>query len=632
MMIDEQPYFSGRIVEKYVSAQRSSTSRYDLCAAAITRGTLMSTSALASQAKRPLVILVQFFVVIAILATLYVWVSPADEAQANQAEFEEALNRINTYRSWIGIDPLRMDSSLMEAAQSHADYWALNAGNMPGLHNQTPGAPGYSGETMRDRANNFGYTGSINENVGLSGSMLSTVDWSIATINHRLTLIDPRYTDIGFGAVTTDNGGMETIKIGTRSWSNTADPNWQAWPVDGTQNIGLSYLGSAPSPFANVPYPVGYPITLKYHGDADVQFHSATLSANGSDVSILAEVGHGWLTDRTMMILATDPLQPDTQYQVTVDTAVNGEPLTHSWSFQTGSSNSSRPTHDGTPPSPPPASQPQAEPDPEPEVGLPEGLERANPAFQQTWADADQPVYQDELDRTWLWGPDTFHIQAEKYLDSPAGERDVAYFDKSRMEINDPDAEHSSPWYVTNGLLVRDMISGAVQVGDHEFEQREPAQIAIAGDNLLINPDAPTYGSLRPHSAALDENRQPDRTGEAVKTQITARGRVIHGPEMPDGVSYTYYDDVTGFNIADVFWNQFSSADHYDWIYAVGHPITDPHWAYTSVDGVDQWVLIQAFQRRLLTYTPGNAAGWQIEMGNVGRHYFDWRYGEAPPH
>jgi hypothetical protein len=43
---------------------------------------------------------------------------------------------------------------------------------------------------------------------------------------------------------------------------------------------------------------------------------------------------------------------------------------------------------------------------------------------------------------------------------------------------------------------------------------------------------------------------------------------------------------------------------------------------------------MQCFERRCLTYTPDNPEGWQVEAGNVGRHYYYWRYGEpghAPP-
>jgi hypothetical protein len=38
--------------------------------------------------------------------------------------------------------------------------------------------------------------------------------------------------------------------------------------------------------------------------------------------------------------------------------------------------------------------------------------------------------------------------------------------------------------------------------------------------------------------------------------------------------------------------------------------------------------LVQCFQPRCLTYTPDNAPGWQVEAGNVGLHYYQWRYGQ----
>ena len=587
----------------------------------------MNRAVITARLRSPLGILIQFGIVAALLVSAYLWVAPASDAQANQAEFQESLDRINTYRAWMGVGPLQMDSALMAAAQSHADYYARNGGNMPGLHNQTPGAPGFTGATMRDRAAYFGYEGSINENVGLSGSMVSTVDWSIATINHRLTLIDPRYTDIGFGVV----DGMETIKIGTRNFSQTAEPAWQAWPVDGLANVGHSYLGSAPSPFSNVPYPVGYPITMKYHGGGSVQFHSATLSANGSEVSALTGVGDGWLSRNTMMILATDPLQANTTYQVEVEATADGDRSTHTWSFTTGSSNTSRPTLDGGS-SPPPSAPPEPTATPEPEIEIPARLKSTDEPFQRTWANADGPVAMDMIDRSWLWGPDTFLNGTETYYDAPGEERQVAYFDKSRMEINDPSADPDSAWYVTNGLLVRDMIRGVIQVGDNDFIQHEPAQIALAGDNLSNNSSAPTYASLRQHSAMNSGHQEPARTGQPVISWLTANGELHDDGDVPSGVTYGYYHDQTGFNVADVFWDSISTAGHYDWMYAVGHPITDPYWVYTNVDSEPTWVLVQAFQRRLLTFTPSNDPDWQLEMGNVGRHYYAWRYDEAPPH
>lgn len=37
-------------------------------------------------------------------------------------------------------------------------------------------------------------------------------------------------------------------------------------------------------------------------------------------------------------------------------------------------------------------------------------------------------------------------------------------------------------------------------------------------------------------------------------------------------------------------------------------------------------VLIQLFERRVLTHTPSNPDEWRVEMGNTGKHYYIWRY------
>jgi hypothetical protein len=42
-------------------------------------------------------------------------------------------------------------------------------------------------------------------------------------------------------------------------------------------------------------------------------------------------------------------------------------------------------------------------------------------------------------------------------------------------------------------------------------------------------------------------------------------------------------------------------------------------------------VLWQCFERRCLTFTPDNPAGWQVEAGIVGLHYYEWRYGTQRP-
>ena len=66
-----------------------------------------------------------------------------------------------------------------------------------------------------------------------------------------------------------------------------------------------------------------------------------------------------------------------------------------------------------------------------------------------------------------------------------------------------------------------------------------------------------------------------------------------------------------------------------DWEVDLGYPITEPYWTNVKIRGASKWVLVQAFQRRVLTYVADNPPGWQVEMGNVGRHYYDWRYNQV---
>ena len=40
--------------------------------------------------------------------------------------------------------------------------------------------------------------------------------------------------------------------------------------------------------------------------------------------------------------------------------------------------------------------------------------------------------------------------------------------------------------------------------------------------------------------------------------------------------------------------------------------------------------LIQLYQRRVLTYIPDYTPEWQVQMGNVGQHYYQWRYTPVP--
>ena len=265
-------------------------------------------------------------------------------------------------------------------------------------------------------------------------------------------------------------------------------------------------------------------------------------------------------------------------------------------------------------------------------------------AFTRTWMRTDEPVASGEVARTWIWGDAVSEIMRESYIESPQGMRDVRYFDKSRMEITHPDAPDDGLWYVTNGLLVVEMITGRQQAGDDRFYQRIPAEINVAGDQGFAN--GPTYATFRPLADLSEYQQKPADRGEGIIIErIDRSGLVTSDIRLAsENVATAFYDTVTSHNIAAPFWEFMNSEGlvnvggeytvdrlFIDPFYATGRPVIEPYWSDVVVGGTEQLVLIQCFERRCLTYTPGNPEGWKVEAGNVGQHYHQWAHkGPAP--
>lgn len=258
-------------------------------------------------------------------------------------------------------------------------------------------------------------------------------------------------------------------------------------------------------------------------------------------------------------------------------------------------------------------------------------------AFEVVWNRSDRPIARQQVSRSWLWGPTGLIARAESYLQVGGGLRQVQYFDKGRMEINNPRASRQSQWYVTSGLLVQELISGRMQVGNNEFVEREPSNVPIAGDPA--DSVGPTYASFAPQVGM----RSTNRTGDVVDQRIMRDGSIVpfNGVSTP-ATTFAMYIPQTGHNIPQVFLDYLTKKDVIyvngrttqglvmDWVFTMGYPISEPYWTRATIGGSEQWVLVQPFERRVLTYVPTNPSNWQVEQGNVGRHYYRWRYGSEP--
>jgi hypothetical protein len=267
----------------------------------------------------------------------------------------------------------------------------------------------------------------------------------------------------------------------------------------------------------------------------------------------------------------------------------------------------------------------------------------ASTAFSSLWERTDALVAAGDVRRTWLWGPQPNSMGIyEEYKEGAGGKRLVQYFDKSRMEINNPSGNQNDPFFVTNGLLTIELISGQMQTGNNSFEQRQPSRTNVTGD--FGDPLAPTYAELAPVSSAGREKRDPNRTGQPATSTLGRDGKVGNEPAKSSvpGVKIAYYEKTIGHNVPQAMWDFLNSTGLISiggelhegrliepWFYAAGLPISDPYWVRATIAGKATDVLVQAYERRVLTYVPANPEGFRVEMGNVGQHYYRWRYDGA---
>ncbi len=198
------------------------------------------------------------------------------------------------------------------------------------------------------------------------------------------------------------------------------------------------------------------------------------------------------------------------------------------------------------------------------------------------------------------------------------------------MELNNPSVT-GTPNTVTNGLLTVELVSGRLKVGHcigpEDNQQRQPANVPVAGDPANENPNAPTYASFRGVATFDNGYRDPDRNGQRIGSVLDKSGNRTNNAELAKdpATEIVTYNTITGHNVPRVFYD-FIRNGPVEATFAFGYPITDPYWVRARVAGVEKDVLVQLFERRVVTYTPSNAPAFRVEMGNVGQHYFQWRY------
>ena len=237
----------------------------------------------------------------------------------------------NELRAAIGAPVVRSDARVTAAALHHAEYLA-RAGLIG--HEETPGDPGFTGASVRDRLTAAGYPDATASEVAAS-SDTGTEDvrflWDLPY--HRLGMMHPHAVVAGWGHAEI-GGHTATVGVIVFDFAQTA-PDRVRSPAAG-QRVAPSWAGDeSPDALpAGASRPVGYPIMVVYGAARAADLGTARVTdANGYDVAV-------WVVPQIyerdyIAIVPVAPLAAGAMYHVRLDLKLAGTDVVEEWDFET---------------------------------------------------------------------------------------------------------------------------------------------------------------------------------------------------------------------------------------------------------------------------------------------------------
>jgi hypothetical protein len=271
--------------------------------------------------------------VLFVLSAVPARAEPAADADADTP----ALERINFYRKAAGLKPVTADPALSKGCVAHAQYLVKNADNPAtqglAMHKEDPKLPGYTEDGVKAAAAAVIYP---------TNDQVVAVDGWMATLFHRVPLLDPTLTKVGLGYAKGDKSGgffvVDTIR--GRNGKDSTKP--VLYPADKQEDVPLRFTRELPDPLPAGAKAAGYPITASFPPTATVKDVTASLKDGaGEELEVWLSTPEKPAGDQkqfqrnTVCLIAKAPLKPNTTYTVTMKAKVNQKAWSESWSFTT---------------------------------------------------------------------------------------------------------------------------------------------------------------------------------------------------------------------------------------------------------------------------------------------------------
>jgi hypothetical protein len=251
---------------------------------------------------------------------------------------------VNAQRSALGAGPLAWTPRLDEAATAHAGYVAHNyerrhRSESVSDHEERWQGEGFTGRTPRERIQRYGVTSDKNwELIAFFGDGGVALDAWMASLYHRIPLIHPNATAMGYGRGVDGRSRIDVVEVTASSTSQVEGP--VCFPADRATEVARLWTGAElPQPqLPSSDYPSGPVITLTFPFGVHVEGGAFLLSRENE---VLADChwlhpGNDPHLKTTQALIPLDPLDCLTWHHVLFQGRVDGASAVIEWDFRTG--------------------------------------------------------------------------------------------------------------------------------------------------------------------------------------------------------------------------------------------------------------------------------------------------------
>jgi uncharacterized protein YkwD len=264
-----------------------------------------------------------------------------DDSDSSGAVTQQVLDRVNQIRKTAGLTPVTLDPDLHRGCRNHARYLVLNAGHPAtaglGAHDEDLSLPGATPEGKDAGKKSVIALGDHDPRDAVEGWM--------ATLYHRIPILEPNLKQVGFGLARGERLGWITV-LNLMSGKSRGRPHEVLYPVPDQTDVPLNF-----PPGGEIPDPIpedkdkkaGYPITLFFPYDSPLVGATGKMEdsdGNAVDVWFSSPEKHAnpkfdKHQGNTVCLIPKDPLKPNTKYTVHVTGSRTGSKWEKSWSFTT---------------------------------------------------------------------------------------------------------------------------------------------------------------------------------------------------------------------------------------------------------------------------------------------------------